>query len=169
MDYSFRRAVIGDLPVVMEIYRNAQKYMAANGNPQWEEGFPSEEDIKGGIYGGIIYVVTFGGEIAEVFSAVNHDDDYESIEGKWETDGNYLAIHRQAVSEKYRGKGAAKFVLSVAAPEIARERGRKSLRMDTHEKNLPMLTLLESSGAKRCGIITIMRDGSKRIAFEKVL
>ncbi|MCD8200869.1 MAG: GNAT family N-acetyltransferase [Clostridia bacterium] len=169
MDFSYRQARIEDLSAIMDIYVNAQEYMEKNGNPQWVKGFPAEDDIRGGIYGGIIYVVTCRDEIAEVFSVVNHDDNYDTIDGKWLTDGSYLAVHRHAVAEKYRGQGAAKFALTKAAPEIARERGRKSLRLDTHEKNLPMLSLLTSCGAVMCGTVTLMRDGSKRIAFEIAL
>ena len=143
--------------------------MAEHGNPQWAKGFPDENDVRGGIYGGILYCVVANCEIAAVFAVVNHDGNYDEIEGKWLTEGNYLAVHRVAVSEKYRGLGAAKFVVGYAAEELARVRGRKSIRIDTHEMNKPMRSLLSSQGFTECGIVYVSRDYSQRIAYEKIL
>lgn len=169
MEFTYAQSTISHLNEVMEIYQGAQAYMAAHGNPQWDKGFPAENDIKGGIFGGIIYEVHSGGNIAAVFSVVNHEGNYDEIEGKWLTDGNYLAVHRLAVAEPFRGSGAAKYILSVAAPELAKLRGRTSIRMDTHEKNGPMLNLLKEQGFSRCGIIYVSRNYTERIAFEKIL
>ena len=169
MNFSYRKVTIDELEEITKIYASAQAYMAAHGNPQWAKGFPDENDIRGGIYGGILYCVIKNNEIAAVFAAVNHDGNYEEIEGRWLTNGNYLAVHRVAVSEKYRGSGAAKFVLNCAAEELARTRGRTSIRIDTHEMNKPMRSLLLSQGFTECGNVYISRDYSMRIAYEKIL
>lgn len=169
MEYEYRKAEEADLKDLMTIYVGAQTFMEKNGNPQWPKGFPDENDVLGGIFGGILYAVTCEGEIVGVFSAVNYDRDYDVIEGQWITGGNYLAVHRVAVSEKYRGKGVAKYIVDYAAAEIAKSRGKGSLRMDTHEKNTPMRGLLSSQGFKECGIIYLFRDGTPRRAFEKVI
>lgn len=168
MQYEYRKAEERHIPAIMEIYRDAQLFMERNGNPQWERGFPDENDVRGGVYGGILYVVTVGDEVAAVFSVMGYDRDYDEIDGKWITDGNYLAVHRVAVSEKFRGRGAAKFAVSAAA-ELARSRGKKSLRFDTHEKNAPMRSLLSSLGFTQCGTVRLFRDDTERIAFEKLI
>jgi ribosomal protein S18 acetylase RimI-like enzyme len=103
-----------------------------------------------------------------VFAAVGYDRDYDEIDGEWLTVGNYLAVHRVAVADSFRGKGAAKFATSAAA-EIAHSRGRTSLRFDTHEKNLPMRSLLKSQNFTECGKVKIFRDDTERIAFEKII
>lgn len=170
MQFNFRQAEIADLNGIVEIYKAAQAFMEANGNPQWPKGFPDENDAKCGIYGGVLYVVTTkSGEIAAVFSVLNYDRDYDEIEGRWLTEGAYLALHRVATAEKFRGKGAAKYVLNFAAMEIAKKRGRLSLRMDTHEKNIPMRKLLKSQGFTECGKIRLIRDDTLRLAFEKII
>ncbi|MDE7306316.1 MAG: GNAT family N-acetyltransferase, partial [Clostridia bacterium] len=144
MLFEYRKADASALKDIMRIYREAQSFMESNGNPQWKRGFPSEDDVRGGIFGGIIYVVLSCGEIAAVFSAVDYDRDYDEICGNWISDGNnYLAVHRVAVAEKFRGCGAAKFVINAAA-ELALSRGKTSLRFDTHEKNIPMRTRLKT-------------------------
>ena len=169
MNYSYRKATIDDLKEITGIYASAQAYMETHGNPQWTKGFPDENDVRGGIYGGILFCVIANNEVAAVFAAVNHDGNYDEIEGKWLTEENYLAVHRVAVSEKYRGLGAAKFVMNYAAEELARTRGRTSIRIDTHEMNKPMRSLLASLGFTECGIVYISRDYSQRIAYEKIL
>ncbi len=168
MNFEYKKADGTALKDIMKIYREAQRFMESNGNPQWERGFPSEDDVCGGIFGGIIFTVSADDEIAAVFSAVDYDRDYDEIEGKWISDGGYLAVHRVAVSDKFRGHGAAKFVIK-AATEIALSRGKTSLRFDTHEKNIPMRTLLSSQGFTECGIIKLFRDDTTRIAFEKII
>ncbi len=169
MQFTCRQANIGDFPQIWDIYVKAQEYMESHGNPQWKKGFPNETDIKGGIYGGILYVVMNEGNICAVFSAVNHDEDYDEIEGEWKTKDNYLAVHHVAVNDKYRGKGAGKYIINKAGAELARNRGRKSLRFDTHEKNIPMQHLLTRCGADMCGYVYISGDGTKRMAYEKVI
>lgn len=169
MNFSYRKATISEAEEITKIYASAQAYMAAQGNPQWTKGFPDANDVRGGIFGGILFCVTTGNEIAAVFAAVDHDGNYDEIEGKWLTKDNYLAVHRVAVGEKYRGSGAAKFILNYAAEELARTRGRKSIRIDTHELNKPMRSLLVSQGFTECGTVYISRDYSQRIAYEKIL
>lgn len=169
MEFKYAKADISCLNEIMRIYESAQAFMERNGNPQWQKGFPDENDIRGGIYGGILYAVRAEGGTVAVFSAVNHESNYDEIDGEWLTKGNYLAVHRVAVREDFRGKGAAKYIVNVAAPEIARTRGRGSIRMDTHEKNMPMRCLLQSQGFHECGMIYLFRDNTQRIAFEKVL
>ncbi|MCH5147813.1 MAG: GNAT family N-acetyltransferase [Clostridiales bacterium] len=169
MDFSYRKATIEESNQITRIYESAQAFMEAHGNPQWAKGFPDENDVRGGIYGGILYCVIANSEIAAVFAAVNHDGNYDEIEGSWLTEGNYIAVHRVAVSEKYRSIGAAKFIINHAAEELARTRGRTSIRIDTHEMNKPMRGLLISQGFTECGSVYISRDYSKRIAYEKIL
>ena len=169
MKYTYRLAELSELNKIMEIYVAAQKFMEHNGNPQWPAGFPDRVDVTGGILGGILYTVTCGGKISAVFSAMNYDGDYDAIEGKWLTSGNYLAVHRVAVSQEFRGKGAGKYILDYAAADIAKKRGRASIRMDTHEKNAHMRGLITGRGFTECGTIRLMRDGSPRVAYEKLL
>ena len=170
MQFNFRQAKISDLEEVMCIFTDAQAFMQSHGNPQWPKGFPYKNDVRWGILGGVLYVVTAeNGKIAAVFSVAGYDRDYDEIDGKWLTSGNYLAVHRVAVSSDFRGTGAAKYIVNNAACEIAHSRGRLSIRMDTHEKNAPMLALLKSQGFTECGKITLIRDYTSRVAFEKIL
>lgn len=169
MEFAYATAKISRLDEIVAIYSSAQRFMAENGNPQWGKGFPNENDIREGIFGGVLYTVTVNDQIAAVFSVLNFDENYVEIDGKWLTDGNYIAVHRVAVAENFKGTGAAKYILEVAAPQLAHSRGRSSIRIDTHEKNAPMLGLLKRLNFVRCGIVRLLRDDTLRIAFEKIL
>ena len=42
-----RLAEAGDLPVILEIYRRARRFMAENGNPtQWGDGHPPRQLLE---------------------------------------------------------------------------------------------------------------------------
>lgn len=96
-----------------------------------------------------------------VFS-VGEDPTYRYIEdGAWLNDAPYGVIHRIAVSESARGKGAAAFCMEWAFQQIG------NLRIDTHENNIPMQRLIQKCGFLRTGRI-YAEDGTPRIAFQKL-
>ncbi|MCD8308028.1 MAG: GNAT family N-acetyltransferase [Clostridia bacterium] len=170
MDLEFEKTQIKELKGVIEIYSEAQAFMEANGNPQWPKGFPDVTDLQEAIYGGILYSVHSHGDLVAVFSAVTSDNNYDEIDGAWLTTGHrYLAVHRVAVREDMRGNGIAKYIIKAAAPDLARSLGKTSIRMDTHEKNIPMRHLLKECGFTECGKVSLIRDDSIRLAYEKVL
>ena len=107
--------------------------------------------------------------------------DYDTVtEGAWLTsspntprDGaaTYLVMHRLAVSAKARRRGVANALLT-AGVERARELGLTSVRVDTHEGNVPMQRGFEKAGFTRCCAIEISDPGElsrRRIGFELVL
>lgn len=155
-----RKADYNDFEAIMDIYRHAQSFMQKNGNPdQWGNFYPPAHLIKKDI-STKMYVCTENGEILCVFYyAQESDPDYSTIEnGAWLCDKPYGVVHRVASSHKV--KGAAKFSLNWAYEQC------KNLRIDTHEDNTPMQSLLKSLGFSYCGIIRLS-DGEKRLAFQK--
>ena len=52
--------------------------------------------------------------------------------------------------------------------ELAREQGKLSLRIDTHEGNLAMRKMLAKNGFVYCGVI-YLAGGDKRVAYERIL
>ena len=74
-------------------------------------------------------------------------------------------MHRIAVSDSSLRNGVAGKCMAYAE-EIASGLGYSSVRIDTHEGNLPMRGMLEKCGYKYCGII-YLEDGQKRVAYEK--
>ncbi len=54
-----RKATLGDMPQILEIYEDARKFMAANGNPtQWGTSHPETSQLEQDIKDGVLYVIT---------------------------------------------------------------------------------------------------------------
>lgn len=91
---------------------------------------------------------------------------YDAIEGAWLTDGDYVVLHRMAVTDGEKGRGVAtEFMRRVEA--MACGRGTGSMRVDTNFDNRYMLRMLGRLGFVYCGKVRY-RSG-ERLAFEKPL
>ena len=97
---------------------------------------------------------------AVFYFAVEADPTYSYIEGAWLNDAPYGVIHRIAVDGSGRGVAAECFAFAAQHCE--------NLRIDTHEKNIPMQRCLAKNGFIRCGTI-YLEDGDPRIAYQKVI
>lgn len=157
-----QKAELSQLPQLMAIYEKARIFMARSGNlDQWGTAYPPEEMIRQDILDGKCYVNLHSEHIRAVFYyAVETDPTYGYIEGAWLNDAPYGVIHRIAVGDS--GKGVAAECFAFAAQHC------ENLRIDTHEKNIPMQRCLAKNGFTRCGII-YLEDGDPRIAYQKVI
>lgn len=162
-----------DIPAIMNIIRDAQASMKLLGISQWQNGYPNENSFAKDIAKGISYVYEEEGEIvatAAIFTAP--EPDYANIyEGEWKTKGNYGVVHRIAVKKEVKRGGYAAKMIEHAA-ELTHTAGYGSIRIDTHEGNIPMRTFLKKQGFEECGIIYLSNEGcveNKRIAYEKIL
>lgn len=101
-----RNAEAKDLPVILEIYANARKFMVQTGNPtQWPEGYPSESLLRIDMENHNLYVVVEDGRICGVFALIiGPDETYSRIEqGRWLSESEYGTIHRVAETGRYTG------------------------------------------------------------------
>ena len=162
-----------DIPEIMTIIRDAQAGMKLLGISQWQNGYPNETSFEKDIAEGISHVYVEDGDIvatAAMFCAP--EPDYAKIyEGEWKTKGNYGVVHRIAVKKEAKRAGYAAKMIEYAA-DMAKEQGCGSIRIDTHEGNIPMRTFLKKQGFEECGIIYLSNEGcveNKRVAYEKVL
>lgn len=157
-----RKAVLEDLPRIMEIYDHARAFMRETGNPtQWGNGYPAEGLIREDIAQGTSYVAVENGELETVFMfRQGEDPTYRVIEdGAWLNEEPYGVLHRIASMGRIRGAG------SRCIQWCFEQCG--NLRGDTHEDNKVMQHVLEKNGFVKCGRIYIA-DGSPRIAYQKV-
>ena len=154
-----RHAEEKDMPVILNIYQIARAFMAAHGNTvQWQNNHPSKEVLMQDVEKGQLYVYENQDRVHGVFAFIpGEDPTYKVIDGAWMDDSPYAAIHRVA-SDGTEKRVYAK-VLDYCNKEIPH------LRIDTHERNLPMQGAIQKCGFHRCGIIHIA-DGSPRIAYE---
>ena len=162
-----RLSQMEDLPTLMALFEEARRTIAALGIDQWQDGYPSETVIREDIDKKRSYLVERDGALLGAFVLVDQEPDYDKIyEGHWQ-DADYLAIHRVAVSVASRGTGVADTIIQYAT-DCAQNRGKTSLRIDTHRGNIPMRRMLEKQGFHHRGQI-FLADGSPRVAYEKSL
>ena len=165
----FRKTFKTDINNIMNIIKQAQSYFKEQGIDQWQNNYPNAETISNDIEEEHSYVLLKDNKIVAT-SAVSFDGEktYESIyEGEWISNNKYAVIHRIAVDNTYKGLGLSSQIIKYVE-KLCLNKGVHSIKVDTHEENIPMQKLLKKNKFKYCGII-YLEDGSKRIAFEKML
>jgi GNAT superfamily N-acetyltransferase len=167
MNYHFRKAELSEIAPIWEILQQAIQRRKEDGSNQWQDGYPNPEVIQKDIEKEEGFVLV-DGETIIGYSAVliNDEPAYEKIEGDWLTNGDFVVLHRVAISEKYLGKGLAKLILKYIE-EFAVSNNIYSIKADTNFDNIAMMKIFESSGYTYCGEVYFR--GSPRKAYEKVL
>ena len=167
----YRKATIDDLKQVMEAAEDARELLKEQGNGQWQDGYPNEDDFINDINNDRLFVVLDVNNpkiIAGVCALTYREEDYHHLyEGKWLTELPYIVMHRVAVKKKYRGQGYGKKLFEVFIDQ-AKVEGYRSLRIDTHEGNALMRHLITSFAFAYCGK-AILTPNKDRMVFERVL
>ena len=168
----FRKTTNSDIASLMPIFEEARKTIAALGIDQWQNGYPSEEVILADVEKDQSYLCEIDGRVCGTFAMLTDGEPtYDKIYGgHWLTGDDsrdYIAIHRVAISVSSRGSGLSGKIIGYAA-DFAKEKGRKSLRIDTHRGNAVMRRMLEKNGFSYCGII-YLENGDERVAYEKTV
>lgn len=156
-----RKTTIADLDILLHLYDDARRFMAAHNNPtQWGTSYPSRMLLESDIESGCSYVCEEHGKIiAAFYYRFGTDDTYLRIyNGQWLDESPYGVVHR--ITSDGTIKGTASFCLDWALSQC------RNLKIDTHRDNYVMQHLLEKNKFTRCGII-YLEDGSDRIAYQK--
>lgn len=168
-----RYAAMNDLDEIMQLVEQARGFMKKNGLDQWQDEYPTRGHFEDDIKGGYCHLLTEDDKIAAVITITKIPEEcYEHLhEGAWINSGEYAAIHRATVSDKYRGRGLGAQLISLA-DTIAADWGVKSIRADTHENNAPMRSSLQKSGYTYCGKVFLEgpeKPRLERVVYEKIL
>lgn len=152
----------------MAIVADAQALLRSQGVDQWQDGYPTEKIIAGDIANGESYVLECEGVVvATAVISFAGEVTYNSIDGQWLNDNDYVVVHRLAVRNSALRGGLARQMM-LYAEKLALERNISDIRVDTHSDNKAMQSLLTSLGYTLCGKITLL-SGVPRIAFQKLL
>lgn len=169
----FTRAKQEHLTVLCKITEDAKAQLKRLDLDQWQKGYPNEAVWASDIEKGISRVAVENGEVLGAFMFQTAPEvSYAKIDGAWLTSGTtYASLHRVCVAEESKGKGVAGAMFRHAF-DLAKQAGLPSVRIDTHEGNLPMRRALEKAGFTLCGTIYLVggsEDGDLRVAYEKIL
>lgn len=165
----FRRAVETEINNIMNIIKQAQAYFKEKGINQWQDGYPNIKTINKDVTNKNSYVLLKDNHIiATVAVSFDGEKTYDHIyEGEWISDNEYAVIHRIAIDNNYKGLGLSSQIFK-DIEQLCLNKGIHSIKVDTQEENISMQKLLDKNKFKYCGVI-YLEDGSKRIAFEKIL
>ena len=167
MNYHIRKATISEIPQIWDILQQAILRRKEDGSNQWQDGYPNPEVVQQDIAKGAGFVLTQGETIIGYCAIlINDEPEYAKIKGKWLTDGDFVVVHRLAISEQYLGKGLAQKFFGFVE-EFARSNNIHSIKADTNFDNIPMLKIFEKLGYTFCGEVYFR--GTPRKAYEKRL
>lgn len=162
-----RAANLKDLPAILAITKETVEIMAKEGNPQWDETYPNEQDFRRDILEGSLFVFEENEEILG-FICLNLQQPKEYQKAAWSQNAPATVLHRTAVSPAHRGKGTAK-ALFAFAKEYAIQNGTRYIRTDTHSSNEKMNALMLRCGFVKTGEIPLAGREGRFFAYEWVL
>lgn len=162
-----RYSNLNDVDSILELFQQAKDYLKNRKIDQWQNGYPNRNVILEDIKDNDSYVLEEKRVIGTMCFHLGMDEDYNYIEGSWNSDQPYGVIHRLVIDESLKGQRKADELLQFAINK-AKSKGILSLRVDTHPMNLSMQRFLERNGFEKCGIIYIHHT-DLRFAYEKIL
>jgi ribosomal protein S18 acetylase RimI-like enzyme len=166
-----RRSTSDDIRNIMTIIDDAKQYLASQKIDQWQNGYPNTDQVENDIQKEESYVVVNENNevIATSMFTCEKEPTYKVIDGNWivNEDAPYGVIHRMAIKKEFRQLGLASFMFREFHLQL-KAQNIQSLKIDTHEKNIGMQSLIKKLGYRYCGII-YTNYKAKRLAFEKVI
>ena len=163
-----------DLNQIMNIINDAKIYLKNQGLKQWNlaDGYPQKEVLLNDINDGSCYVLEQNNSLIATMSIIfETDENYNEIEnGNWLTNNKYASIHRIAIRNDFHHLKLG-ITMLLEAEKIVKNNNIFSIKIDTHNKNIPMTKTILNAGYTYCGIITLKRsnEDNKRDAYEKKL
>lgn len=162
-----RKAISSEHPVIWNILQQAIEQRKQEGSEQWQNGYPNEQTVEDDIANGYAYVLINDNDVIAYAAIIfGIEPAYNDIDGKWLTNGDYVAIHRVATSDAAKGKGVATKLFKLIEDLSARHKVY-SIKVDTNFDNIPMMKILDKLNYTYCG--EIFFGGAPRRAYEKVL
>ncbi len=163
---TFAVATFDDAQEILKVIQESVIVLKDMGVDQWDEIYPTIEDVKKDITEQSLQVGRINGEIAVTFT-INSEYDEEYASGEWtEQSGYFQVIHRFAVHSKYQNRGIARKTLTYIHQE-QKKRGVKSIRLDAFTQNPYSVRLYQNMGYQIVGQVTF-RKGQFHL-MEKVL
>lgn len=162
-----RKAKPEELDLCVEILGNGRDFQRQQGFIQWADTFPDPNVIAEDIQKGCGFLFLKDGAVAGYqYISLDGDPSYPKLEGAWQKEGCYGVVHRIAFAPDFRGQGLSRQAFEVIGA-YCKEKGAKSLRIDTHPDNKRMQHVLEKAGFSYRGIV--MLPVGLRWAYDKLL
>lgn len=150
MELNYRQALPDDIQEINLLIQKAIAEMERNNILQWDEFYPTKEDISEDIQKEQLYVGCAAHRIAVIF-AINEECDIEYKTGRWkEPKKPFAVLHRLCVHPEFQHKGVAKQALFYVEKKALAE-GRQAVRLDVYSKNPYAVRLYLGCGYQKTG------------------
>ena len=163
-----RKAEISDLANIMLMYKSCVAGMIETGIDQWDESYPNTEVIMEDLIAQSYFVALENGVIIGGIN-IDQNQDKTYLEIDWEdTSDSFLVVHRLGVKEEFWSKKIGK-ELMLFTENLLKERGLKSIRLDTYSGNPKAMEFYRRLGYTELGTIDLKPDKDKYHCFEKII
>lgn len=150
MQINFRKATLDDSNEICGLVSNATAHMIGQNILQWDELYPTAEDLREDIEKGQLYAGLAENRIVVIY-VLNQECDPQYKNGNWQRpDAAYVVIHRLCVHPDFQNKGIAKAAL-LHIEKSLRTAGIPSIRLDVFSENPYALKLYEGLGYAKTG------------------
>jgi len=162
-----RKAIPSDSERIWEILQDGIESRRLEGSLQWQDGYPNPEIIVADIQKEIGFVAVENEQIVGYIVIIHGvEEAYNSIDGNWLTNGEYVVLHRLATAKEFKNQGVATKIMQLVE-ESCRKEKIPSIRVDTNFDNAAMLHVFKKLDYEYCGEV-LLRDAPRK-AFEKIL
>lgn len=163
-----RRAVLADIPLILELISEVVPLMNAAGNFQWDNTYPDAVVFENDIARKQLWLADEEGVVVGV-AAITTDQEPEYAGVGWDISEPAIVIHRLAVKPSCQGRGIATALL-LQAEQIAAESPIGILRIDTNTPNKATQKLFPRMGYDFAGEIELsFRPGLRFYCYQKLL
>lgn len=151
-----KRLTVSDTENALEIIKSVVSKMRAMGIDQWDEQYPTIDDIEKDFAQQHAYGFFYDYKLAG-YVIFNQEYDVEYNDINWlNKDDDFLVMHRLSVHADFQGKGIARQLVKFGE-ELAEAYNLKSLRFDAFTKNSISNSLYEKMGYKNVGQVTFRK------------
>ena len=157
-------ATTSDVNLVAELYDSVNKYFEATENycyPNWQTGkYPVLNDAQEAFNDKSLYVLKDDGKVLGSI-IINNKQHPEYRRMPWTiqvSDQDVRTIHTLVVDPKLRNRGIGEKLVRFSI-DLCRNDGAKTIRIDTHFRNIPARGLYTKCGFHSLGCQTAFVDG----------
>lgn len=153
---AFRKATREDLAEIMALFAAATQHMDELGIPQWDERYPTRDDIANDLTRGELYVGLLDGAIACSFT-LSPRCDPEYADASWQYPTlSYSVIHRLCVHPDFQNRRIAAHAIRFMEDTLRRI-GVQAVRLDAFSRNPYALRLYKRLGYQKIGEVTFRK------------
>lgn len=158
-----RQADISDFENIVELYKYVINHTSDMGKyARWVYGqHPTDEMIKEYIYKDAMYVLEEDGKLlAAMAVTLSQGDDYHSINWQQDLQDDEVAVvHILCVNPDYQKQKIGKRMIEEAI-QLAKQTGKKAVRLDALESNTPAHKMYEALGFQCRGKLNLYAENT---------